>query len=96
MVNVKPLRDRVLVKRVEEGEQKIGGIIVPDSAKEKPQRAEVVAIGSGRTLENGTRVPLTVKAGDTVLVGKWSGTEVKIDGAEYLIIKEDEILGIEG
>ena len=93
---VRPLRDRVLVKRVEEGEQKVGGIIVPDSAKEKPQRAEVVAVGSGRTLENGTRVPLTVKAGDTVLVGKWSGTEVKIDGAEYLIIKEDEILGIEG
>ncbi len=96
MVNVRPLRDRVLVKRVEEGEQKVGGIIIPDAAKEKPQRAEVVAIGSGRTLENGTRVPLTVKAGDTVLVGKWSGTEVKIDGAEYLIIKEDEILGIEG
>ena len=96
MVNVRPLRDRVLVKRVEEGEQKVGGIIIPDAAKEKPQRAEVVAVGSGRTLENGTRVPLTVKAGDTVLVGKWSGTEVKIDGAEYLIIKEDEILGIEG
>jgi chaperonin GroES len=96
MVNVRPLRDRVLVKRVEEGEQKSGGIIIPDSAKEKPQRAEVVAIGSGRTLENGTRVPLTVKAGDKVLVGKWSGTEVKIDGEEYLIIKEDEILGIEG
>jgi chaperonin GroES len=95
-VNVRPLRDRVLVKRVDEGEQKVGGIIVPDSAKEKPQRASVVAVGSGRTLENGTRVPLTVKAGDTVLVGKWSGTEVKIDGTEYLIIKEDEILGIEG
>ena len=95
-VNVRPLRDRVLVKRVDEGEQKVGGIIVPDSAKEKPQRAEVVAAGSGRTLENGTRVPLTVKAGDIVLVGKWSGTEVKIDGTEYLIIKEDEILGIEG
>ena len=96
MVNVRPLRDRVLVKRVDEGEQKVGGIIVPDSAKEKPQRAEVVAVGSGRTLENGTRVPLTVKARDIVLVGKWSGTEVKIDGTEYLIIKEDEILGIEG
>ena len=95
-VNVRPLRDRVLVTRVDEGEQKVGGIIVPDSAKEKPQRAEVVAAGSGRTLENGTRVPLTVKAGDIVLVGKWSGTEVKIDGTEYLIIKEDEILGIEG
>ena len=95
-MNVRPLRDRVLVKRVEEGEQKVGGIIVPDTAKEKPQRAEVVAVGSGRILENGTRVPLTVKAGDTVLVGKWSGTDVKIDGTEYLIIKEDEILGIEG
>jgi chaperonin GroES len=94
--NVRPLRDRVLVKRVEEGEQKFGAIIVPDSAKEKPQRAEVVAVGSGRTLDNGQRVPLTVKAGDTVLVGKWSGSEVKIDGTEYLIIKEDEILGIEG
>jgi chaperonin GroES len=96
MLNVRPLRDRVLVKRLEEGEQKAGGIIIPDTAKEKPQRAEVVAVGSGRTLENGQKVPLTVKPGDTVLVGKWSGTEVKIDGTEYLIIKEDEILGIEG
>jgi chaperonin GroES len=95
-MNVRPLRDRVLVKRLDEGEQKVGGIIIPDTAKEKPQRAEVVAVGSGRILENGTRVPLTVKAGDTVLVGKWSGTDVKIDGTEYLIIKEDEILGIEG
>ena len=95
-MNVRPLRDRVLVKRVDEGEQKVGGIIVPDTAKEKPQRAEVVAVGSGRILENGTRVPLTVKAGDTVLVGKWSGTDVKIDGTEYLIVKEDEILGILG
>jgi chaperonin GroES len=91
---VRPLRDRVLVKRVEEGEQKVGGIIVPDSAKEKPQRAEVVAVGSGRTLENGTKAPLTVKAGDVVLVGKWSGTEVKIDGTEYLIMKESDIMGI--
>jgi chaperonin GroES len=96
MLNVRPLRDRVLVKRLDEGEQKSGGIIIPDTAKEKPQRAEVVAVGSGRTLENGQRVPLTVKPGDRVLVGKWSGTEVKIDGTEYLIIKEDEILGIEG
>jgi chaperonin GroES len=96
MVNVRPLRDRVLVKRLEEGEQKVGGIIIPDTAKEKPQRAEVVSVGSGRTLENGDRVPLTVKPGDRVLVGKWSGTEVKLDGTEYLIIKEDEILGIEG
>jgi chaperonin GroES len=96
MVNVRPLRDRVLVKRLEEDEQKVGGIIIPDTAKEKPQRAEVVAVGSGRILENGDRIPLTVKAGDRVLVGKWSGTDVKIDGTEYLIIKEDEILGIEG
>ncbi len=95
-LNVRPLRDRVLVKRLDEGEQKVGAIIVPDSAKEKPQRAEVVAVGSGRILENGDRVPPTVKAGDRVLVGKWSGSEVKIDGTEYLIIKEDEILGIEG
>jgi chaperonin GroES len=95
-MNVRPLRDRVLVRRLEESEQKIGGIIVPDTAKEKPQRAEVVAVGSGRILENGDRIALTVKAGDRVLVGKWSGTDVKIDGTEYLIIKEDEILGIEG
>jgi chaperonin GroES len=94
MVNVKPLRDRVLVRRLEKGEEKVGGIIVPDTAKEKPQQAEVVAVGSGRILEDGKRVPLTVKAGDKVLLGKWSGTDVKIDGAEYLILKEDEILGV--
>jgi len=96
MAKVRPLRDRVLVRRLEEEEQKVGGIIVPDTAKEKPQQAEVVAVGSGRILENGTRVPLTLKAGDKVLVGKWSGTDVKIDGEEYLILKEDEILGILG
>lgn len=94
MANVRPLGDRVIVKRLEEGEQKVGGIIVPDTAKEKPQQAEVVAAGSGRILENGDRVPLAVKAGDKVLVGKWSGTDVKIDGVDYLILKEDEILGI--
>ena len=96
VLNVRPLHDRVLVKRLDEGEQKVGGIIIPDTAKEKPQRARVVAVGSGRILENGDRLPPTVKAGDNVLVGKWSGSEVKIDGTEYLIIKEDEILGIEG
>jgi chaperonin GroES len=96
MPNVRPLHDRVLVRRIEEGEARVGGIIVPDSAKEKPQQAEVVAAGSGRVLENGDRVPLTLKAGDKVLVGKWAGTEVKIDGEEYLILKEDEILGILG
>jgi chaperonin GroES len=96
MSKVKPLRDRVLVRRIEEAEQKVGGIIIPDTAKEKPQQAEVVAVGSGRVLENGTRVPLDVKAGDKVLVGKWSGSDVKIDGTEYLIVKEEEILGILG
>ena len=96
MAKVRPLRDRVMVKRLEEPEQKVGGIIVPDTAKEKPQQAEVVAVGSGRILESGERVPLAVKAGDKVLVGKWSGTEVKIEGTEYLILKEDEILGVLG
>jgi chaperonin GroES len=94
MLDVRPLSDRILVRRIEEREQKVGGIIVPDTAKEKPQQAEVVAVGSGRILENGTRVALTVKPGDKVLVGKWSGTEVKIDGEEYLILKEDEVLGV--
>jgi chaperonin GroES len=94
MPNVKPLRDRILVKRIEETEQKIGGIIVPDTAKEKPQQAEVKAVGSGRLLENGERVPLDLKAGDRVLVGKWSGTDVKIEGEDYLILKEDDVLGV--
>jgi len=94
MLDVKPLRDRVLVRRLEEAEEKVGGIIVPDTAKEKPQQAEVVAVGSGRVLEDGSRQPLSVKAGDRVLLGKWSGTDVKIDGTEYLILKEDEILGV--
>jgi chaperonin GroES len=94
MPNVKPLRDRVLVRRIEGTEEKVGGIIVPDTAKEKPTHAEVVAVGSGRVLEDGKRVPLDLKAGDKVLVGKWSGTDVKIDGEEYLILKEDEILGV--
>jgi chaperonin GroES len=86
----------VLVRRIEEEQQKVGGIIIPDTAKEKPTRAEVVAVGSGRVLENGQKVPLALKAGDKVLIGKWSGSEVKIDGEEYLILKEDEILGILG
>jgi chaperonin GroES len=95
-LKVRPLRDRVLLRRIEEGDKKVGGIIIPDTAKEKPQQAEVVAVGSGRVLEDGKKVPLTVKVGDTVLVGKWSGTDVKIDGEEYLILKEDELLGILG
>jgi chaperonin GroES len=96
MSKVKPLRDRILVKRIEQPEQKVGAIIIPDSAKEKPTEAEVVAVGSGRVLESGERLPLAVKAGDKVLIGKWSGTEVKVDGQEYLILKEDEVLGILG
>jgi chaperonin GroES len=96
MIKVRPLRDRIVVKRIEDEEQKVGGIIIPDSAKEKPTEAEVVAVGSGRVLESGQRLPLAVKAGDKVLIGKWSGTEVKIEGQEYLILKEDEVLGIIG
>ncbi len=96
MAKVKPLRDRVLVRRIEETEEKVGGIIIPDTAKEKPTQAEVVAVGSGRVLDDGKRVPLDLKAGDKVLIGKWSGTDVKIDGEEYLILKEDEILGVIG
>ena len=94
MANVKPLRDQVLLRRLEEQEQKVGGIIIPDTAKEKPQQAEVIAVGSGRVLENGSKVPLELKAGDKVLIGKWSGTEVKIDGQDYVIVKESEVLGV--
>ena len=93
-MNVRPLRDRILVKRVEEQEQRIGGIIVPDTAKEKPQTARVVAVGSGRVTDTGERVALEVKAGDYVLVGKYAGTEITLDGEEYLIVREDEVLGI--
>ena len=93
-MNVKPLHDRVLIKRIEEQESVRGGIIIPDSAKEKPQEAEVVAVGSGKRLEDGTVVPLEVKAGDRVLFGKYSGTEIKLEDEEYLILREDEILGI--
>jgi chaperonin GroES len=96
MPNVRPLRDRVLLKRLEEAEEKAGGIIIPDTAKEKPQQAEVVAVGSGRVLDDGTRVAPDLKVGDRVLVGKWSGTEVKLDGTEYLILREDEVLGVLG
>jgi len=94
MGNVRPLRDRVLVRRIEEAEQKVGGIIIPDSAKEKPLQAQVIAVGSGRILESGDKMPLDLKAGDKVLIGKWSGTEVKVDGEDLLILKEDEILGV--
>lgn len=93
-MNVKPLQDRVILKRIEEQETVRGGIIIPDSAKEKQQEGEVVAVGSGKRLEDGTVLPLEVQKGDRVLFGKYSGTEIKLDGEEYLIVKEDEILGI--
>jgi chaperonin GroES len=92
--NIKPLHDRVIVKRIEEGEQVRGGIIIPDSAKEKPQEGEVIAVGLGKYKEDGTRQALDVKAGDRVLFGKYSSSEIKIDGEELLIMREDEILGI--
>ncbi len=93
-MTVRPLRDRVLVKRVEEQEQRIGGIIIPDTAKEKPQQAKVVAVGSGRVNDEGKTIPLDVRAGEYVLIGKYAGTEIKLDGEEYLIVREDEILGV--
>lgn len=93
---VRPVRDRVLVRRVEATEGKVGSLYVPDSAREKPLEAEVVAVGSGRILKTGAKVPLQLKAGDRVLIGKWSGSEVKLGDDEYLILREDEILGILG
>jgi chaperonin GroES len=93
-MNVRPLRDRVLVKRIEAQEQRIGGIIVPDTAKEKPQQAEVIAVGNGRLNDDGKAIPLALKVGDHVLIGKYSGTEITLDGGEYLIVREDEILGV--
>jgi chaperonin GroES len=93
-MKLRPLHDRVLVKRVDSEEKTAGGIIIPDSAKEKPQEGEVVAIGTGTISESGTVRPLDVKAGDRVLFGKWSGTEVKIDGEDLLIMKESDIMGI--
>ena len=92
---VKPLGDRVLVRRLEEDEEKsTGGIIIPDTAKEKPQRGKIEAVGTGRMTDEGKRIPLEVKKGDEVLFGKYSGNEVKIDNVEYLIMREDDILGI--
>lgn len=92
----RPLHDRVLVKRVEQDEKTAGGIIIPDSAKEKPMEGEVIAVGSGARAEDGKVAPLDVKAGDRVLFGKWSGTEIKLDGEDLLIMKESDIMGILG
>ena len=93
-MNVRPLHDRIIVSRIEEGEQKIGGIIIPDSAKEKPQQGKVIAAGTGKVKDDGTRQPLDVKAGDLILFGKYSGQEVKVDGEDYLIMREDEVLAV--
>jgi chaperonin GroES len=93
-MNVRPLHDRIIVQRLEEGEQMIGGIIVPDSAKEKPQQGKVIAAGNGKVKDDGKRVALDVKAGDTILFGKYSGQEIKLDGEEYLIMREDEVLAV--
>ncbi len=95
-VNVRPLGDRVIVKALPQEAMTRGGVILPDTAKEKPQQGEVVAIGNGRILDNGTKLNMEVKVGDKVLYGKYSGTEIKIDGEDYLIVKESEILGILG
>jgi len=94
-VNVRPLHDRVIVERLEEDDQQqIGGIIIPDTAKEKPQQGKIIAAGKGKVRDDGTLTPLDVKAGDTVLFGKYTGQEIKLDGVEYLIMREDEVLGI--
>ncbi|HEX6201080.1 MAG TPA: co-chaperone GroES [Thermoanaerobaculia bacterium] len=93
-MNIRPLHDRVLVKRVEQDEQVRGGIIIPDTAKEKPQEAEVVAVGPGKLDENGKRSPMDVKKGDRILVGKYSGSEIKLEDQDYVILREDEILAV--
>lgn len=93
-MKVRPLHDRLLIKRIEEKETVKGGIIIPDTAKEKPQEGEVIAVGGGKKNEEGKVVPLDVKAGDRILFGKYSGTEIKIDDQEYLILREDEVLGV--
>jgi len=93
-MKIRPLQDRILVQRIEEEETTAGGIIIPDTAKEKPQQGKVIAVGKGKVLENGTRVEMDLKKGDTVLFGKYAGSDVKIDGEEYLIMREDDILGV--
>jgi chaperonin GroES len=93
-MTVRPLHDRIIVKRIEEKESIKGGIIIPDTAKEKPQEAEVIAVGNGKKTEDGKVIPLDVKAGDRILFGKYSGSEIKVDNEEYLILREDEVLGV--
>ena len=93
-IKVRPLHDRIIVERLEEEEQQVGGIIIPDTAKEKPQQGKVVAVGKGKVKEDGGILPMDVKAGDTILFGKYSGQEIKLDGDDYLIMREDEVLGV--
>ena len=93
-MKVRPLHDRVIIERIEETDQRVGGIIIPDSAKEKPQRGKIVAAGKGRLEKDGRLTPLDVKAGDTILFGKYAGQDIKIDGHDYLIMREEEVLGV--
>lgn len=92
--SIRPLNDRIIVRRVEDQEQMRGGLYIPDTAKEKPQEGEVIAVGNGKLLDNGTRIAIDIKAGDKVLFGKYAGTEIKLDGEEYLILREDDVLGV--
>jgi chaperonin GroES len=91
---IRPLNDRIIVRRTEDNEQMRGGLYIPDTAKEKPQEGEVIAVGNGKLLDNGTRIEIDIKAGDKVLFGKYAGTEIKLDGEEYLILREDDVLGV--
>src|SRR5438094_9923938 len=93
-MTIRPLHDRIVVQRIDEGEQRVGGIIIPDSAKEKPQQGKVIAAGDGKSKEDGKRVPLDVKPGDSILFGTYSGQEIKLDGDEYLIMREDDVLAV--
>ena len=93
-MNIRPLHDRIIVQRLDEGEQNVGGIIIPDSAREKPQRGTILAVGDGRVTEEGKRIAMDVRPGNVILFGKYSGQEIKIDGEDYLIVKEDEVLAV--
>ena len=93
-VSIRPLNDRIIVRRMEEQEQMRGGLYIPDTAKEKPQEGEVLAVGNGKLLDNGQRIAIDLKAGDRILFGKYSGTEIKLDGEDYLILREDDVLGV--
>jgi len=92
--SIRPLNDRIIVRRTEDQEQMRGGLYIPDTAKEKPQEGEVIAVGNGKLLDNGTRIAIDIKAGDKILFGKYAGTEIKLDGEEYLILREDDVLGV--